>query len=61
MALYHIEFLDYGKNVRWTHCVVHDDDEAAIAAAHRLNVMPHLTLGFEIWEDGRLVYRHTND
>ena len=33
-------FLDYGDNIRATHHVQQDDDEAAIETAHRLNVLP---------------------
>jgi hypothetical protein len=60
MALYRVHFLDHGDNIRATHHVEHDDDEAAIAAAHRLNVLPHLVAGFEVWDDERLVHKHRN-
>ena len=60
MPLYHVHFLDHGENVYSTHHVEHDNDEAAIAAAHRLNVLPNLGLGFEVWHEDRLVHRHRN-
>jgi len=60
MALYCVHFLDHGNNIYATHHVEHDDDEAAIAAAYRLNIMPHLGSGFEVWEDERLVHQHRN-
>jgi hypothetical protein len=60
MAIYRVHFLDYGENVCATRRVEHDHDDAAIEAAHRLNVLPHLGAGFEVWEDERLVYRHRN-
>jgi hypothetical protein len=46
MALYRVHFLDDGDNVGITHHVDHDDDAAAIEAAHRLNVLPHMNAGF---------------
>jgi hypothetical protein len=60
MALYRIHFFDHGDNIRLTHHIADDDDEAAIAAAHRLNVLPHMTARFEVWDDERLVHRHRN-
>ena len=60
MALYRVHFFDHGDNIRVTHDIDHDDDDAAIAAAHQLNVLPHMSAAFEVWQDGRLVYRHTN-
>jgi len=60
MALYRVHFVDHGGNVRATHFVEHDNDEAAVAAAHQINVLPHLHAGFEVWENERLVYRHRN-
>jgi hypothetical protein len=60
MALYRVCFLDFGENIYATHLIEHDDDDAAIAAARRLNVLPHLGFGFEVWDDERLVHRHRN-
>jgi len=60
VALYRVHFLDYGDNVRATHHVEHDNDAAAIEAAHRLNVLPHMNPCFEVWDDERLVHRHRN-
>ena len=60
MALYQVHILDHGDNIRATHHIEHDDDETAIAAAHRLNVLPHVSGGFEVWDDDRLVHKHRN-
>jgi len=60
MALYRVYFLDHGGNVRATHHVDREDDQAAVEAAHRLNVLPHMSAGFEVWRDDRLVNRHRN-
>ena len=49
MAFYRVHFLDHGDNVYATHHAEHDDDDAAISAAHRMNVLPHLGAGFEVW------------
>jgi hypothetical protein len=57
MTVYRIHFLDYGGNLYQARHVDHDDDESAIEAAHRLNVLPRLGR-FEVWDDERLVYRH---
>ncbi len=59
MALYRVHFVDHGDNVYATHHLEHDTDEAALEAAHRLNV-PTIGAGFELWEDERLVHRHRN-
>ena len=53
MALYRVDFLDHGENVYATHQIEHDEDAAAIAAAHRMNVLPNLGAGFEVWDDER--------
>ena len=60
MTLYHVHFFDHGDNIRSSHDLDHDNDEAAIAAAQRLNVLPHVTASFEVWEGDRLVHRHFN-
>ena len=60
MAIYHVHFFDFGGNIYATHHVEHADDEAAIEAARQLNVLPHLSFGFEVWDDERLVHRHRN-
>src|SRR5262249_29587127 len=57
MALYRVRFLDHREEVYATHHVEHDDDEAAIAAAHRLNVVSHVGVAVEVWDDERLVRR----
>jgi hypothetical protein len=58
MAVYQVHFLDYGSNVYAAHDISRGNDEAAIEAAHRLNVLPHLGVGFDIWEGERLVHQH---
>lgn len=60
MALYRVHFFDFGEHIYATHHVECHDDEAAIDTAHRLNVLPHLSSGFEVWDDERLVHRHRN-
>jgi hypothetical protein len=60
MALYHVHFFDFGDNIRASHSVEHEDDDGAIATAHRLNILPHMTRAFEVWQGDRLVHRHEN-
>ena len=60
MARYRVHLVDHGENIYATHHVERNNDEAAIAAAHQLNVMPHLGAGFEVWKDDRLVHQHRN-
>ena len=60
MPLYRVHVIDHGDNIRATHDIDHEDDDAAIAAAHRLNVLPHMSLGFEVWIGERLVHQHRN-
>jgi len=60
MALYRVNFLDFGENIFATHDVERDDDAAAIEAAHGLNVLRHMTVGFEVWDADRLVHKHQN-
>jgi len=59
MALYRVHFVDHGNNVYLTRHVEHDDDEAAINGAHRMNAQS-IGAGFEVWRDERLVHRHRN-
>jgi hypothetical protein len=58
MANYTVEFLDFGGNVRAAHYIDHPNDAAAIEAAHRLNVLPHISGGFKVLQGDRLVHRH---
>jgi hypothetical protein len=51
--------VDHGDNVYSTEYIDHDSDEAAVEAAHRMNV-PSIGAGFEVWDDERLVHRHRN-
>ena len=60
MAVYRVHFYDHGDDIRVSHDIERDDDEAAIAAAYELNVLPHMSAGFEVWEGDRLVHRHRN-
>jgi len=60
MALYRVHFVDHGNNVYLTRHVEHDDDEAAVDAAHRMNAARNIGAGFEVWQDERMVHRHRN-
>ena len=60
MSLYRVHFFDHGDNILSVRDIEGDDDDAAIAAAHGLNVLPHITAGFEVWEGDRFVHRHSN-
>ena len=44
-------FVDYGDNLNLTGHVEHDDDGAAVDAAHRMNARS-IGAGFEVWRDG---------
>lgn len=57
MTRYVVHMLDYGGDIYSTRDIEHDDDEAAITAAHALNVLPGLGR-FEVWREDRLVLRH---
>ena len=59
MALYRLHFVDHGGNVYATNHVDHQSDDAAIRAAHALDV-PSIGAGFDLWDDKRLVSRHRN-
>jgi hypothetical protein len=59
MALYEVHFVDHGNNVYATEYIEHPNDEAAIVAAHQLNV-PSIGAGFDVREGERLVHRHRN-
>lgn len=58
MARYLVHFLDRGDNIIATHQAEYADDEAAIEAAHRLNLLPYTSVGFDVWRGDRLVHRH---
>ena len=60
MALYRVHFLDRGDDIIATHQAEYADDLAAIEAAHRLNLVPHMSAGFDVWHGERLVHRHRN-
>ncbi len=60
MAVYQVHFFDFGRNIYATHRLERANDEAAIEAARQLNVLPHLSFGFEVWDDERLVHRQHN-
>jgi hypothetical protein len=59
MALYRVDFVDYGDHVYPTEYLQHDDDESAIEAAHRMNV-PSIGVGFDLRDDERLVHTETD-
>jgi hypothetical protein len=58
MALYRMHFLDRDDDIIATHEAEYADDVAAIEAAHRLNRLPYMTVGFDVWCRERLVLRH---
>jgi hypothetical protein len=62
MALYRILFFDQDDHISSLHRIEHDDDEAAVANAHQLNseAIQTAAAGFELWQDDRLVQRHSN-
>jgi hypothetical protein len=43
-----VHFFDFSENIRSSRSFEHDDDEGAVANAHRLNVPPHMTGAFEV-------------
>ena len=57
---YRVDFLDFGGNIHATFDIEHNHDEGAIKEAHRMNVLPLMRLGFDVWQSDRLVYRHRN-
>lgn len=57
MALYRIDFLDHGQNVRATAEIDCADDAEAIEEAHLAHV-PSIGFGFDIRQGERLVYQH---
>ena len=59
MALYRLQFVDYGNAIYLTQDIEYDHDEHVIEAAQRVNI-PNVSAGFEVWEGDRLVHRHRN-
>jgi hypothetical protein len=59
MARYRVHFVDHVDNIYDAVHIEHEDDEAAVEHAHRINV-PNIGGGFEVWEGDRLVDRHRN-
>lgn len=57
MAVYRIEFLDHGQNVRATAEIECADNAQAIKEAHEAHV-PSIGFGFDVWQGDRLVYQH---
>lgn len=55
MTRYTVHFLDHRGKA--THHIERDDDDAAIAAVHEVNILPGLGR-FEVWAGNRLVHRH---
>ena len=49
MALYRLQFVDYGNAVYLTQDIEYDHDEQVIEAAQRVNI-PNVSAGFEVWE-----------
>ena len=60
MPRYHVHFLDRDDDIIATHQAEYADDEAAMEAAHRLNLVPYMSAGFDLWHSERLVHRHRN-
>ena len=60
MPHYRAHFLDRGDDIIATHEAEYTDDVAAIEAAHRLNQLPYMSTGFDVWCDERLVLQHRN-
>ena len=61
MAVYTIHFYNHGGNVRPAYHIERLTDESAIAEADRLNVLPHIFSGFDVWDGDRLVHQHCNN
>jgi hypothetical protein len=57
MARYQVHFVDHGDNVYDKIDAEHEDDEAAVEHANRINV-PSIGGGFEVWQGERLVHQH---
>jgi hypothetical protein len=57
MAQYDVYFVDQASNVYDAVRLEQDTDDAAIVAAHRLNVAS-IGNGFDVWRERRLVHRH---
>jgi len=60
MPHYRVHFLDRGGDIIATHEAEYATDVAAIEAAHRLNKLPYMSTGFDVWYGERLVRRHGN-
>jgi hypothetical protein len=60
MARYRVLFLNRRDDIIATHEAEYADDAAAIEAARRLNLVPHMSVGFDVWHGERLVHRHRN-
>jgi hypothetical protein len=58
MPRYLVHFLDRSDDFIATHQGEYADDEAAIEAACRLNLLPHMSVGFDVWRGERWVHRH---
>ena len=57
MSTYLIELLDHGGNVRVADWISCDDDANAINRAQEMDVVK-IGVGYNIWQDRRLVFRH---
>ena len=60
MTHYRVNFLDRGDDIIATHKAEYADDKAAIEAAHRLNLLPYTSVGFDVWRGEQLVHQYRN-
>jgi hypothetical protein len=60
MPHYLVHFLDRDGDIIATHEAEYADDLVAIEAGHRLNRLPYMSIGFDVWRGERLVRRHRN-
>jgi hypothetical protein len=56
LARYRVDFVDHADHVYDVMHFDRDTEEAAIKHAHRLEV-PSIGVGFDVWQENRLVYR----
>jgi hypothetical protein len=54
---YSAHFVDHRDNVFAVAVFEFDNDDQAIAHAHRIDV-PSIAAGFDVWNENRPIYRH---
>jgi hypothetical protein len=57
---YNVHFVNQAGHVYDAIEIAHHSDEAAIDETYRIDV-PSIGVGFDIWQDGRLVLRHRRE